>query len=270
MTNIMKKHKYIFASALILLVGLMCCSVSDSDAKTVATSSTALSNKAVGWGIKRSENHTQPDLGSKNKRLIEQYNGIAMGSKDSKNVYLTFDLGYEAGYTSKILDTLKANNVTAAFFITAHYLNTSGDLVQRMIDEGHIVGNHTVNHRSLPELSTDKVKEEVQKLHTAVFEKTGYEMKYFRPPKGEYSQSVLDTIKRMGYTTVMWSLAYDDWDLTKQGREEYGKQKILDNIHPGAVILLHGTSKDNSNILDECIKTIKDMGYKFKSLDEFK
>ena len=267
--DIMRKHKYIFASTLVLIVGLVCGSILNEDAKTMQTSTTALSNKCIGWGIKRAENHVQPDLGSTNKALIEKYDGIAMGSKDSKNVYLTFDMGYEAGYTAKILDTLKANKVPACFFITAHYLNTQPDLVQRMIDEGHIIGNHTVNHKSMPTLSNDEIKEEIQKLHTAVFEKTGYEMKYIRPPKGEYSENTLAISKKLGYTTVMWSLAYDDWDETKQGREDYGMQKILDNIHPGAVILLHATSKDNSNILDKCIKEIKKMGFEFKTLNQF-
>ena len=121
----------------------------------------------------------------------------------------------------------------------------------------------------MPDIDDNKIREEVMNLHTAIYEKTGYEMKYIRPPKGEYSERTLNTCNNLGYTTVMWSLAYDDWDEKKQGREDYGKQKIIDNIHPGAVILLHGTSKDNSNILDYCIKEIKNMGYEFKSLDEF-
>lgn len=127
----------------VLIVGICCAIILNQDAKTIATSSTVLSNKCIGWGIKRADNHAQPDLGSENKALIEKYGGIAIGNKDSENVYLTFDLGYEAGYTAKILDTLKANKVKAAFFITAHYLNTQPDLVQRMIDEGHIVGNQS-------------------------------------------------------------------------------------------------------------------------------
>ena len=230
---------------------------------------TSLSDTKIGWGIKRGQNHEQPDLGAKNKALIEKYNGIAMGNSNSKNVYLTFDNGYEAGYTAKILDVLKENNVKATFFITAHYVNSAPELVQRMIDEGHTIGNHTVNHCSMPDIDDNKIREEVMNLHTAIYEKTGYEMKYIRPPKGEYSERTLNICKNLGYTTVMWSFAYDDWDENKQGREDYGKQKILDNIHPGAVILLHGTSKDNSNILDYCIKEIKNMGYEFKSLDEF-
>jgi len=236
----------------------------------VATSSNALSNKKIGWGIKRAENHEQPDLGSSNLKLLEEYDGIGIGNKEDKYVYLTFDNGYEAGYTSKILDTLKENNVKAAFFITAHYLNTAPELVERMLNDGHIVGNHTVNHYSMPEIDDEKMKSEIMNLHTALYEKFEYEMKYLRPPKGEFSQRSLNLTKKLGYTTVMWSFAYEDWDESKQGKEEYAKEKILSNVHNGAVMLLHANSKDNSNILDSVIKEIKNMGYEFKSLDEFK
>lgn len=239
--------------------------------KAIQTSSgEILSNKKIGWGIKRNDNHQQPELGTTNKKLIDENEDIAMGNSNDKFVYLTFDEGYEAGYTSQILDTLKTNDVKAAFFITGHYLNTQSELVKRMIDEGHIVGNHTVNHPSMPDLDNDKLKEEITKLHTTVFEKFGYEMKYFRPPKGEFSQRTLYLTKSLGYTTVMWSFAYDDWDENKQGRETYAKEKILSNIHNGAVILLHANSKDNCNILEEIIINIKEEGYEFKTLDEFK
>jgi len=228
-----------------------------------------LSNKKIEWGIKRSGNHEQPDLGSLNKRIIDDAKGIAMGNKESKKVYLTFDEGYEAGYTEKILEVLKQNEVKACFFITAHYVNTSSDLVKKMIDEGHIIGNHTVNHKSMPSLSEEEIKSEVMKLHQTIYNKFGYEMKYIRPPKGEYSEKTVAYCNTLGYTTVMWSFAYDDWDENKQGREDYAKKKILDNIHNGAVILLHGNSKDNANILDYCIKEIKKMGYEFASLNDF-
>ena len=237
---------------------------------TIATSSTILSNKKTGWGIKRAENHEQPDLGSSNLKLLQEYNGVAMGNNEDKFVYLTFDNGYEAGYTAKILDLLKENNVKAAFFITAHYLNTAPELVKRMIEEGHIVGNHTVNHKSMPDLVDEEIKEEISNLHTAVYQKYNYEMKYIRPPMGEFSQRTLSIIKNLGYTTTMWSLAYDDWDENKQGRESYAKSKIISNIHNGAIVLLHANSVDNCNVLDTCIKEIKEMGYEFKSLDEFK
>ncbi len=238
------------------------------DAIQVSTT-TALSNEKIEWGVKREKDHKQPELGSKNINLMKKYDGVAMGNSEKNIVYLTFDNGYEAGYTASILDTLKANDVKAAFFITAHYLNSQPDLVKRMVEEGHIVGNHTVNHHSMPSLTDEEIKKEIMDLHHSVLELTGYEMKYMRPPKGEYSERTLSLSNSLGYTTVMWSLAYDDWDENKQGREEYGKTKILENIHPGAVILLHGTSKDNMNILDTCIKEIKNMGYEIKSIDEF-
>lgn len=227
-------------------------------------------NRKICWGIKRCDNHEQPDLGKENKELIDKYNGIAMGNKNDKIIYLTFDLGYEAGYTETILDVLKEKNVKACFFITAHYLNTQPEIVKRMIEEGHDVGNHTVNHKSMPEISEQELKKEVMDLHTAIYEKFGYEMKYIRPPKGEYSERSLQLCNEMNYQTIMWSFAYDDWEESKQGREEYGKKKILDNLHPGEVMLLHGTSKDNMNILGECIEEAQKEGYEFKKLEEFK
>lgn len=235
--------------------------------QTSATSS--ISNKKISWGIKRGKNHDQPDLGNENKKIINRYNGICIGNSEKKYIYLTLDCGYEAGYTKKILEILKQNDVKATFFITGHYLNTASDTVKKMIDEGHIVGNHTSDHICMPESSNEEIKDDVMELHTAVYDKFGYEMKYIRPPKGEYSERSIEYTNTLGYTTVMWSFAYDDWDENKQGREEYGKEKIMENLHNGEVMLLHSTSKDNSNILDECIKKIKDMGYEFKTLDEF-
>ena len=241
----------------------------DMKKSVAASANVSLSNKKIGWGIKRNDSHAQPDLGKNNKALLDENEGIAMGNPEKKVVYLTFDEGYEAGMTPKILDVLKKNNVKAAFFITGHYLNSKPELVERMIKEGHIVGNHTVNHYSMPDLDDNRLKEEINKLHVGVYEKFGYEMKYFRPPMGEYSERTLNITNKLGYTTVMWSFAYDDWDVNKQGREDYGKDKILSNVHPGAIILLHATSSDNANILDHCIKEIKKMGYEFKPLNEF-
>lgn len=267
----MNKRKIL--TVLIGIISIMFCAIIISNknlSSTIQTSSNmTLSNKKIEWGLKRNVNHEQPDLGGTNLKLISNYNGIAMGNKEEKYVYLTFDEGYEAGYTEKILDVLKENDVKAAFFITGHYLNTAGDIVKRMIEEGHIVGNHTVNHKSMPDLSDEELKKEVVTLQTAIFNVSGYEMKYIRPPKGEYSERTLNLTNNLGYTTVMWSLAYDDWDEKKQGRPEYGTQKIIENIHPGAVILLHATSKDNAEILGNIIEKTREMGYQFKSLDEF-
>lgn len=236
---------------------------------SIFSTATTLSNELLAWGFRRGEDHSQATLDTKSEKVIKDYDGISMGNKDSNKIYLTFDCGYEAGYTEAILDALAENNVKATFFITAHYLNTASDIVKRMIEEGHIVGNHTVNHKCLPNISDEEIKEEVMNLHKALYEKFGYEMTYFRPPKGEFSARVIKIVKDLGYTTVMWSSAYDDWDKEKQGREEYGKKKIVDNIHNGCVLLLHATSEDNSKIMGDVIKQIKDMGYEFKNINEF-
>lgn len=228
-----------------------------------------LSNETLAWGFRRGENHDQAVLDSESLKVLEKFNGIAMGNSDKKYIYLTFDAGYEAGYTEQILKILKENDVTATFFITAHYVNTAEDLVKQMIQNGNIVGNHTVNHACLPGLSDAEIKEEIMKLHNTVYEVTGYEMTYFRPPRGEFSERTASIVDSLGYTSVLWSNAYDDWDNSKQGRSDYGKKKVLDNLHNGAVILLHSTSKDNCDMLDSMIKEAKQMGYEFKSLDEF-
>lgn len=237
--------------------------------REITVSSQAVSNKKIGWGIKREQNHVQPDLGKENKALLDQYNGIALGNKDKKIIYLTFDEGYEAGYTNQILDTLKEKNVPATFFITAHYFNTNEEFVKRMIQEGHIVGNHTVNHKSMPDLSDEQLKEEVMKLHQSIYEKLGYEMKYLRPPMGEYSQRTLEQIQNLGYKATMWSFAYLDYDEKNQPSEEKGRKMITDNFHNGEIMLLHGNSKTNTNVLGSIIDEAREQGYEFKSLDEF-
>lgn len=249
------------SSLLIILIGLF--------AFSSFASTNTLSNEMHAWGFRRGQNNQQPDLDVKSLEVLKKFNGFAMGNSELKNVYLTFDCGYEAGYTENILKTLKENDVTATFFITAHYLNTAEDLVMEMIKNGNDVGNHTVNHECLINLSDEGIKKEIMDLHTAVFEKTGYEMSYFRPPKGEFSEKALSVVQSLNYKTVLWSNAYDDWDSNKQGRAEYGKNKILDNMHNGCIILLHSTSEDNMILLDELIKEVKEAGYQFKSLDDF-
>lgn len=272
------KKKSIFTSVVsisVIFCTLIFCICQNKNIKILGTAGAVtedlskVSNKKICWGIQRANNNEQPNLGKENKRIMDEYNGICIGNAEKKYLYLTFDAGYEAGYMKKILEVLKQNDVKATFFITGHYLNTQPDLVKRMIEEGHTVGNHTVNHKSMPEIELSNIKDEVMKLHTAVYEKFGYEMKYIRPPKGECSERTINFTNSLGYKTVMWSLAYDDWDEKKQGREAYGKSKVLNNLHNGAVILLHSNSKDNSNILDDIIKKAKEMGYEFKNLDEF-
>ena len=229
-----------------------------------------VSNTKIGWGIKRNDNHLQPDLGNTNKALINKYNGIAMGNNEDKSIYLTYDLGYEAGYTAKILDTLKEKNVQGTFFITAHYLNTASDLVERMINEGHIVGNHTVNHKSMPDLSDEEINSELMDLNQSLYEKFEYEMKYMRPPKGEFSERTLSITENLGFKTVMWSFAYVDWNEDSQLSQEEALKMVISNLHNGEVMLLHATSKTNSEIMGKIIDEARYEGYEFRSIQDFK
>ena len=265
----MKKRVIKILIILMVIILAMCIYLLFKEEQTISTNSESLSSKKIEWGIKRGDNNMQPDVGTVNKQLMEESDSIYIGNKDKKIVYLTFDLGYEAGYTDDILNTLKENEVTGTFFVTAHYINTSSELVQKMIDNNDIVGNHTVNHKSMPGLDEQSLKEEVMKLHDAVKEKFNYEMKYIRPPKGEYSQKSLALTKELGYKTVMWSFAYADWDEKNQPNPEEAKKKIIDNLHNGEVMLLHATSKTNRDILGDVIKEIKNKGYEIKSLEQF-
>ena len=266
----MKKDlKKVLFSGIFLLMVIIGTVTGINKSEDIATNSKVINNKKIEWGIQRRNNHEQPNLGTKNKELIDKYNGMALGNIEKKNIYLTFDLGYEAGYTSKILDALKENNVKGTFFVTAHYVNSAGDLVKRMIDEGHIVGNHTVNHKSMPSLTDEEIKKEVMDLHQAIYEKYGYEMKYIRPPKGEYSERTLNLCQKLGYKTVMWSFGYVDWDEKKQPSEEEAMNKIITNLHNGEIMLLHGTSKTNADIMNKMIKKVIEEGYEFRNIDDF-
>lgn len=265
-----KEYKTIILCAILTVIIILSIITGNEITKDVVTNpEIRLSNKKIEWGIQRKNNHEQPNLGKNNVKLINKYNGMALGNSEKKYIYLTFDLGYEAGYTEKILDSLKENSIPATFFITAHYVNTAPELVQRMIDEGHIVGNHTANHKSMPNLTDEDIKEEVMKLHQEIFEKYNYEMKYLRPPKGEYSERVLSLCENLGYKTVMWSFAYVDWDEKKQPSENEAMNKIISNLHNGEIMLLHATSRTNADIMDKIIKKIKEDGYEIRSIEEF-
>lgn len=229
-----------------------------------------LDNKTYAWGFRRMKDENQPEFTSSYANVLKKYDGIYVGNAEEKIVYLTFDEGYENGYTPAILDTLKEKDVQATFFVTQPYVKKNEGLVQRMIEEGHIVGNHTVNHPSMPSVTDDeKLKKEVMDLHDYVKEKFNYEMSFLRPPKGEYSERTVAISKNLGYTTVLWSQAYDDWDVNNQKGIEYAKKMILNNLHNGAVILLHAVSKDNTEVLGEIIDEIQNRGYEIMPLDEF-
>lgn len=234
---------------------------------TTQPTSGNISNKTYGWGFVRTTNHTQPNFG-KTGVIASKYNAIYVGSPHSKKVYLTFDEGYENGYTAKILDTLKAKGVTATFFITGDYVEKNPVLVKRMFVEGHVVANHTVNHPSLPTLDDAGIIAEVTDLDKLVHAKTGYSLAHLvRPPKGEFSERSLALLKNNGYRTVFWSMAYADWQTDNQQGPERAINHVRDNLHPGAVILLHAVSKDNADGLGQIIDIVRAQDYTFNVLN---
>lgn len=212
----------------------------------------------------------QPPVGNASSDYLKQYNAYYLQDTEEKVIYLTFDAGFENGNTASILDTLKAHHVPAAFFLVGNYLETSPDLVKRMADEGHIVGNHTYHHPDMSKIADQKsFEKELGQLETLYQQVTGQTMKkYYRPPQGKYSESNLQMAKDMGYHTFFWSLAYVDWYQDKQPSKEEAFKKLLGRIHPGAVVLLHSTSSTNAQILDELLTKWEEMGYHFGTLDE--
>ena len=221
------------------------------------------------WGMKRNP-PSRPEFTQEQMGIMEKYGCIYMGSNEEKYLYLTFDEGYENGQTGKILDTLKEKGVPAAFFITGDYFKSEKELVDRMVGEGHIVGNHTMEHPCLAKIKDEKeLEQEVLSLDLAFYNAYNKHMKYLRPPEGAYSEKSLAVTKNVGYTNVFWSFAYDDWDTKRQKGKEYAIKKVTDNLHPGCVILLHAVSESNAEALGEIIDTARVMGYEFKSLDVY-
>ena len=221
------------------------------------------------WGlIFRQEG--QPPSGPAGNTQLQKYDAAYLGDPAEKVLYLTFDAGYENGNTAKILDILKAHDVPAAFFLVGHYMEKNADLVRRMVEEGHIVGNHTMHHKDMSQLSEkDAFSKELTDLETLFQEVTGKELpKYYRPPQGIYSEENLKMAQELGYKTVFWSLAYADWNNDAQPTKEQAFQKLLPRTHNGAVVLLHSTSATNAAILDELLTHWESEGYRFESLDK--
>lgn len=188
---------------------------------------------------------------------------------EEKTLYLTFDCGYENGYTEMILDTLKEKNVPAAFFCTLPQVEDNPQLIARMITEGHIVGNHSVKHPSFPTLTRIEMAQEIQGMDDYLRTNFGYSEPFFRFPMGEYSDCALDLVGSIGYRSVFWSVAYEDWDLDNQRGTQYAFDTVTARLHPGAVILLHSVSPDNANALGQIIDWAREQGYVFKSLRDF-
>ena len=209
-------------------------------------------------------------MGNATVEYLAKYDAFYMKKTDKKVIYLTFDAGYENGYTAKILDVLKKHDVKAAFFLVGNYIETSPELVKRMVEEGHTVGNHTFTHPDMSAISTKEAFEkELTELENKYREVTGKKMKkYYRPPQGKYSESNLKMASDMGYKTVFWSLAYVDWYESDQPTKEEAFSKLIPRVHPGAIVLLHSTSKTNSEILDELLTEWEEMGYSFGTVKD--
>lgn len=226
-----------------------------------------LSNARDGWSFRVNKEHKQPE--GYNKFDIGQYDAYYVANTDEKVIYLTFDEGYENGYTEKILDKLKENDVQATFFVTKPYIKNNVDLCKRMKDEGHIVGNHSVRHKRMHELTDDEIKYEIEETARYFEEMTGYKMDtFFRPPEGEYSERTLYLTRKFGYKTIFWSMAHRDWETDNQPPVEKTFEYVTSHTHPGMIALLHAVSSSNTEALDDIIKTIKEQGYRFGNLYE--
>ncbi len=228
---------------------------------------TQVASSTIDWGLSFPEEGKTP-VGNSSSEFLGKYDAYFVDEGKEKTVYLTFDAGYENGYTETILDTLKEKDVKAAFFIVGHYVDTNPELVKRMIDEGHLVCNHTYNHPDMTSLSRNEFTTQLTDMEEAFLSATGREIsKFYRPPSGKYNENNLSWAKDAGYKTVLWSLAYADWDNDKQPTKQTAFEKILPRLHDGCILLLHSTSKTNSEILGELIDEIYVKGYTFSSLD---
>ncbi|TVY09805.1 delta-lactam-biosynthetic de-N-acetylase [Paenibacillus cremeus] len=222
------------------------------------------------FGFKKSKNGQVASINEEGfKGIVQKHGAIFMGDTSKQELYLTFDNGYENGYTARILDTLKAKQVPAIFFVTGHYIKEQPELLKRMVAEGHLIGNHSWSHPDMSQIPAAKMKDELDKVKEQVIQITGQkEVRYLRPPRGIFSERVLQVSGDLGYTNVFWSVAYKDWDTKAQRGGGYAYEQVMGQLHPGAVILLHSVSKDNTEALGRIIDDARAKGYEFKSLDQ--
>ncbi|HLR43368.1 MAG TPA: delta-lactam-biosynthetic de-N-acetylase [Pseudogracilibacillus sp.] len=223
--------------------------------------------QAYGWGYKRSDKGNIPEIGVY-EQLIKPYDAFYIGDSDKKEIYLTFDNGYEAGYTASFLDVLKKHDVQATFFVTGHYVKEESTLLNRMAEEGHIIGNHSYSHPDFTRMSKNEMEKELTRLDEAVKKVANVETApYLRPPRGTFDAQTLKWAEELGYAHIFWSVAFKDWETDKQKGWQYSYESVMDQVHPGAIILLHTVSEDNARALDKIITKLKEDGYTFKNLD---
>ena len=256
--------KISFILLLIILVGIIP-RITYSDINTNIPE-----NSEMNWYYVNRGKDTLPEGPKESISILGPYAAYFLGDTNSKVIYLTFDEGYENGYTEKILDILKDEQVPAAFFVVKPYITQNPQLIKRMADEGHLVCNHSSHHPSMASITDpEKFSKEFTEVEEAYKEIVGSDMpRFFRPPMGKYSINSLKQTKELGYKTIFWSFAYKDWLKDDQPTEEYAIKKITNGVHPGCIMLLHAVSKTNTNVLKTVIEKIKADGYEFKSLDE--
>ncbi|MFD2615024.1 delta-lactam-biosynthetic de-N-acetylase [Paenibacillus gansuensis] len=256
----MKRYSVMIAACLLLLAG------------TVAAAGAASGFTPYHFGFKKSKNGELPSIAQEGfMDIVKKHGAVFLGDTSAKELYLTFDNGYENGYTKPVLDVLKAKQVPAVFFVTGHYIKDQPELLKRMAAEGHIIGNHSWSHPDLSQVSNERLQSELDKVKQAVTEVTGQkEMKYLRAPRGIFSERILAQSAAHGYTNVFWSVAYKDWDVNSQKGANYAYTSVMKQLHPGAVILLHTVSRDNAEALGSIIDEARKQGYEFKSLDQLK
>ena len=231
--------------------------------------SALLHEKSENWGLGFGT-EGKPPTGNASAEELKKYNAYFIGDTTQNTIYLTFDCGYENGNTEPILDALKKHDVKATFFVVGNFLETSPEIVKRMIAEGHTVGNHTYHHLDMSSISSmDAFKKETQDVENLFEQITGTPItKFYRPPQGKYNIENLKMAQELGYHTFFWSLAYVDWYQDKQPTKDEAFGKLLKRIHPGAIVLLHSTSSTNAQILDELLTKWEEMGYTIKPLTE--
>ena len=237
--------------------------------ETTASAPIAIPVSAADWGLSF-QTEGAPPVGNATAEELAQYNACYVGDTSKKIIYLTFDCGYENGFTEPILDTLKKHNAPAAFFVVGNMIESAPDIIRRMADEGHIVGNHTYHHPDMSAISAPAAfRQELEELSALHRETVGSDMPmYYRPPQGKYSLENLKQAHELGYQTVFWSLAYVDWYVDDQPTAEEAYAKLLPRIHDGAIVLLHSTSRTNAEILDDLLTKWEEMGYSFASLKD--
>lgn len=281
----LKKTAALFFSLIMCLTVFSGCTANDNDGAATESSSTSraetsatnvadttleatnldtqkYSKEKVVWGPGNITNHQRP-TDPENLQAAYSSLGASFLLPESKQICLTFDEGYENGYTGAILDTLKEKKVQAIFFVTYDFASQNPDLIKRMISEGHIVGNHTYRHYTMDEVTEEAATEEIVYLHQYIQKNYNYQMKYFRFPKGEFSEATLALAKSLGYKSVFWSFAYADWDTENVMNPQDALKKVTESTHPGAIYLLHAVSSTNAEILGDAIDNIRQQGYTF-------